>query len=182
MKRLICVWLILALLAGVGCANAAREEDPARLAVNLQAVKAALDRNDLVYHYVEDTDAFWLEFNLECVMASCTVWFIVYDDGVLIQADYDLEPDAARLDELAKYLMYRNSDMLIGAYYIDYADLYTGWEMYLYTDVNAPTQNSLDYGLALALTMLESCGGRVYDVLMNGMTAQEAIRADEAAQ
>ena len=183
MKRLICIGLALAMLLTAGCAYAeGEEEDAARVAVNLQAIKAALDRNELAFTYLEESDGFCVEFNLECAIQSCTFWIIAYDDGVHIQADYDMKLTGEHLDALANYLMYCNSQMRLGAYYIDYSEMFTGWEVFLYTDVSAPTQHSLDYAVATGLAMLENRGDRVSDILLKGVTAQEAIQMDQAAQ
>lgn len=183
MKRWMCALLAYMMLMGAAVgALADREEDQARLAVNLQAIKAALDRNELTFTYREEGDSFFAEFDLSCAFPSCTVWLIAYDDGVQIEADYDVEADPARLDELALFLMRCNSSMRIGGFYIDYDERIVGYTTFIYSDVLPPTQDALDFNMAIGLTMLERYGDQVKAVLLDGMTAEDAWQAVTAEQ
>ena len=177
MKRWMCALAALVLLLGMaGCAQAEREEDAGLVAINLQAIKAALDRNGLTYTYKEKSDSFYVLFDLDCKMKSCTAWLIAYDDGVLLQCDLDVKVEKDRENDLALYLMRCNGQTRIGGFYIDFDEHLTGYELFILSDVLPPTQDALDYGLAVGLTMLEDRGDALYDILMNGMTAEEALR------
>ena len=181
LKRMICALLTcMLLLGGAADALADREEDQARLAVNLQAIKAALDRNELQYTYQEDGDSFYAEFDLDGAISSCIMWLIAYDDGVQIQMDYDMEIPPDRVDELARYLMRRYSSLRMGGFYIDYEEGFVGYQSFIYSDVLPPTQNALDFHMAMGLTMLERLSDRVKAILLDGMTAEEAWLADDA--
>ena len=179
MKRWFSLALALVLALGMLPAAAPAEEDPARLAVNLQAVKVMLDQNEFKYSYNEDSDSFDLKFTIDGPLKSCWAWMIVYDDGVLIQADYDVTATSDVRDEMAAYFIRVSNDTRLGAFYMDYSTGDMGYELFLYSDVVAPTQDALHYGLLLAVGMVEEYSAAVAGILFNGLTAEQAYALEE---
>ena len=176
MKRWMCCLLVLMLAAGLApCALAETEEDDGLVAVNLQAIKAVLDRNDLTFTFREEGDSFYVGFDLENKMESCTMWLIAYDDGVLIQCDLDVRLEPERVNDLAIYLMRCNSMVRMGNFYIDEDEDVVGYEIFILSDVLPPTQDALKWAMALSLAMLETRGDAIYDIMMNGISAEEAL-------
>ena len=173
--RLVLMILALVLPAAAGCAKG--EEDPARLAVNLQAIKAMLDQNEVVYTYHASADCFDSRFDLNGEkMKQMTAWIAAYDDGVEIQADYtvNLPPETWAVEEVSVFLILVNYDLRMGGFYMNPEKGIIGYKVFLYTDSMAPTQEMLRFALALSIHETEALGDLIYEVLQGSATAAEA--------
>lgn len=174
-KRLLAM-LVTLLLAQTPSAPAAEiEENTALLAVNMQAVQAMLIHNEIKYEYHDGNDNFETFWGIDGELDECRAWLIVYDDGVAINADYEVEAGEDKRDELAKYFMRVNNRTRLGNFYIDYENGTIGYEIFLYTGVVAPTQELLWDSMICAIRMAERCGGAVAGILYHDMTAEEAF-------
>ena len=159
----------------VGCA--AQGEDAARIAVNLQAIKAMLDQNNVLYHFHESADCFDARFDLNGVkMQQITVWIAAYEHGVEIQADYTVQQkqETWAADELSKYLILVNYDQRIGSFYMNQEKGIIGYKVFLYTDRMTPTQEMLRFALALSISEAERHGDWILDLMQGIITAKEA--------
>ncbi|MCR4885903.1 MAG: YbjN domain-containing protein [Clostridiales bacterium] len=155
------------------------EEDPARVAVNLQAIKVMLDENELKFTYQEEQDSFLLKYSLESAMDAADVWLTAYDDGVWVRIDYEEEIPEDKWDQLMILCSLFNEDMRLGCFYVDRENASMGYRFFLYTDVLPPTQHALAFALVLGISMLEYRGDAVAAVLHRNMSAWEAYMAIE---
>ena len=176
MKKWIICLMTLVLLTGMLCpALAEWDEDPARLAVNLQAIKAMLDANEVAASYDEDTDTFSADFNLDCKrMKDCTVWLCAYDDGVAMEAVYEQKAQKDAWKELILFMNRLNTQLRLGNFYLDESDGGLIFRVFLYNDVLPPTQYSLEYCIGMALYLMEYYGDSLEAILFDGASAEDA--------
>ena len=153
------------------------DEDPARVAVNLQAIKVMLDENDLKFTYQEDQDSFLLKYTLESDMNTADVWLTAYEDGVWVRIDYEEEIPEDKWEQLMILCSLFNEDMRLGCFYVDRDNASLGYRFFLYTDVLPPTQHALAFALVLGISMLEYRGEAVAAVLHGNMSAWDAYEA-----
>ena len=150
------------------------EEDPARVAVNLQAIKVMLDENDLKFTYQEEQDSFLLKYTLDSDMDAADVWLTAYDDGVWVRIDYEEEIPEDKWEQLMILCSLFNAEMRLGSFYVDRDNASMGYRFFLYTDVLPPTQHALAFALVLGISMLEYRGEAVAAVLNGNMSAWDA--------
>ena len=187
MKKLTALWMALCLLLTALPAWAealpeeepASEEDAARVAVNLQAIKVMLDDNELEFSYQEDTDTFALEYALEGDAGNATLWLTAYEDGVWVRADYEGKVPEDKWSEIMRFCTLCNEESRIGCFYLDREYQSVGYKQFLYTDVLPPTQKALAWNTALALTMLKYRSAGLAAILHGDAGAEEAFRMTE---
>ncbi len=186
MRRMTALLLALMLLAVPAFAQEApadaeqadTEEDAARVAVNLQAIKVMLDASELTFTYQEESDTFALRYTLECEMGKAILWITAYDDGVWLRADYEEDVPEDKWDEFLRFCSLCNEEGRLGCFYLDRENRSVGYKQFLYTDVLPPTQASLTMNTALALGMLEYRGNGTAAILFQDATAEEAIKLE----
>ena len=152
------------------------EEDAARVAVNLQAIKVMLDKYDLKFTYQEDQDTFLLLYTLESDIDTAAVWLTAFDDGVWVRIDYDEDIPDDKLEQILILCSLFNEEMRLGCFYVDRENKSLGYRFFLYTDVLPPTQVSLAFALVLGISMMENRGEAVAAVLYEDMSAWDAFK------
>lgn len=176
MRKLI-AWILLAclLFGAVPALAEATDEDVARVAVNLQAIKVMLDDYELKFTYSEESDTFLLGYSIESAIDGCYLYLTAYDDGVFVQADYDYEVPQEKWEETLRFCALCSEPTRMGCFYLDRENATVGYKFFIYSDVLPPTQAALAYVLELAVNMLEYRGDALSAVLNDGATAEEAL-------